>query len=111
MIYEAADVVVAPFPFADLPVAKPRPLLILSPAKINEATGQSLAAMITTASRSRWPTDVPILDQAAAGVHTPCIIRWKLFTIDNRLISRRIGGLGSDDRRKASEAVRGVIAI
>lgn len=71
MISEAADLIVAPFPFTDLPIAKTRPLLVLSSAASNEAAGQTLTAMITTAARSKWPTDVVLDDWATAGLRTP----------------------------------------
>jgi len=54
MISDAGDVVVVPFPFSDLPIAKPRPALVISPAASNERGGTTLLAMITTAAgRSR----------------------------------------------------------
>jgi mRNA interferase MazF len=48
--------------------------------------------MITSAERSTWPGDVP-LDPALLGLNKPCVIRMKLFTIDNLLIVRSISRL------------------
>lgn len=111
MICEPGAVVVVPFPFSDLPIAKPRPALVLSPSEMNSQTGQTLMAMITTASRSKWPHDVEIADLEAAGLPRACLIRWKLFSIDNRLISRQTGALSAEDRTAAAEASRAVIAL
>lgn len=111
MICEPGSVVVVPFPFSDLPVAKPRPALVLSSADMNGQTGQTLMAMITTAARSTWPHDVEIEDVDTAGLPRACRIRWKLFSIDNRLISRRTGRLSDAGRRTAAKAAGAVIAL
>ena len=54
--------------------------------------------MITTAVHSRWDHDVTIGDLESAGLQRPCIIRWKIFTIPNQSILKRIGALGASDR-------------
>lgn len=111
MICEPGAVVVVPFPFSDLPVAKPRPALVLSPADMNGQTGQTLMAMITTAARSQWPHDVEISDIETAGLPRACVIRWKLFSIDNRLIARQTGELSQSDRDTAAKSARAVVAL
>jgi mRNA interferase MazF len=111
MICEPGAVVVVPFPFTDLPMAKPRPALVVSPAEMNAQTGQTLMAMVTSAARSQWPHDTKIEDLGAAGLPRPCLVRWKLFSIDNRLISRQIGRLSETDRKAAAKAGRAVIAL
>lgn len=98
MICDLWDVAVVPFPFTDLALAKSRPALLLSPSTFNATHGNSILAMITRAKRSTWPTDHPIQDIAAAGLRHPCIVRRKLFTLDNRLLQRRIGSFGDADR-------------
>ena len=48
-----------------------------------------------------WPLDVPIGDLASAGLPAPSIVRFKLFTLDQRLVRRtlrRLGTLGAEDR-------------
>jgi mRNA interferase MazF len=111
MICEPGAVVVVPFPFSDLPIAKPRPALVLSPAEMNGQTGQTLMAMITTAARSNWPHDVEIVDLDTAGLSRTCHVRWKLFSIDNRLIARQTGELSASDRKAAARAAASVVAL
>ena len=41
--------------------------------------------------------DHEIGDIEAAGLEVQCIVRFKLFTLDNRLLLRKIGRLGQDD--------------
>lgn len=45
------------------------------------------------------------------GLSLPCIIRPKLFTLDNRLILRKLGALGAEDAGRARELLRSVLAI
>jgi mRNA interferase MazF len=92
VICEAGDVVVVPFPFTDSVETKRRPALILSPAEFNRQSGHSVMAMITSANRSSWPGDVAI-GSSNAGLRMPCVVRMKLFTLDNRLIAKTIGRL------------------
>jgi mRNA interferase MazF len=110
-ICDAADVAVVPFPFTDLALAKPRPALTLSSHAANEASGNTLFAMITTAARSRWPQDVPLADGAAAGLSEASIVRVKLFTLDNRLVSRKIGALSARDRQAVRRMLRQLITL
>ena len=97
MISERWDVVVVPFPFTDRPAAKRRPALAISQRAFN-AHGHSVLAMITTKTDPSWPGDTPLADPAAAGLPASSTVRLKLFTLDNRLISRIAGTLSASDR-------------
>jgi mRNA interferase MazF len=110
-VFEPGAVVVALYPFSDLPMAKPRPALVLSTAEFSKATGQVLLAMITTAARSSWPDDVPVTNLQAAGLSRACVVRTKFVTVTRRLIRDRIGALSSVDRAAASAACRGAIGL
>ena len=106
MICEAGAVVLVPFPFVDRPIAKHRPAAVLSTRDFNADNGQSILVMITTAARSTWPSDVALSDLGAAGLTRQSSVRWKVFTIPNQLILRRLGGLGDKDRRAVRSAAR-----
>jgi mRNA interferase MazF len=110
VICDFGDVVVVPFPFVDIAADKRRPSLVLSRATFNQAHGHSICAMITTAARSEWRSDVAIEDLKPAGLNRPCVIRWKLFTLPNDLILRRAGKLASRDRGKVISAMRTIMA-
>lgn len=105
MICERWATVVVPFPFTDKAASKRRPALAISTGAFN-AYGYTVLAMITTKTDHPWPGDVAIGDLDAAGLPQPCIIRWKLFTLDNRLILRVAGRLGDDDRSRAEASLR-----
>jgi mRNA interferase MazF len=104
--FESFTVVVVPFPFTDRPVAKRRPALVVSASEFNDAHGQVILAMITTARRSDWPSDVPLRDWRKAGLTTQCRVRLKLFTLDQPIVERQLGALSKRDR----DAVRASLA-
>ncbi len=98
MPYKQFDVVRVPFPFTDRTATKNRPALVLSDETVfNAPSGHSVMAMITSASHTPWPLDCCIADQAAAGLPAPSMIRFKLFTLDHRLVRGTLGKLANSD--------------
>ncbi len=97
LVLDNFDVVVVPFPFTDRLATKRRPALVLSAAGFNENSGNAVLAMITSAGQSNWPGDMAIRKLAAAGLSSPCLVRLKLFTLDQRLILRKSGRLAAVD--------------
>ncbi len=97
-IYECFAVVRVPFPFTDRQAQKRRPALVLSQPDFQQASGHLLLAMITSARQSSWPLDWPIGDRKAAGLPHDCVVRLKLFTLDERLVLDDLGALGGGDR-------------
>ena len=97
MICDAFDVVAVPFPFVDSRRTKRRPAVALTERAVNRE-GHCVFAMVTTKSHAPWPGDTEIEDFAAAGLNLSCVVRLKLFTLDNRLIAKRIGRLTQKDR-------------
>ncbi|MDA2926185.1 type II toxin-antitoxin system PemK/MazF family toxin [Acidobacteria bacterium AH-259-O06] len=105
MIFEQWDVVVVPFPFTEKPTTKRRPALVASKRAFNE-NGHSILAMITTKAHHPWPGDVELKNYTTAGLDLACIVRLKLFTLDNRLIVKALGHLSETDRRMTAESLR-----
>jgi mRNA interferase MazF len=62
--------------------------------------------MITTAAHRPWPGDVLLKDLGSASLDAPCVVRLKLFTLDNRLIIRKIGRLSAADQQEVSRQLR-----
>ena len=110
MICETWDVVVVPFPFTDSPASKRRPALVLSSQAFNQGSGHSLMAQITKAKQSSWPGDFSI-QNVEAGLPERCIVRMKLFTIDNRLIQKRLGRLNAHDQEQVQIGLRQLMAL
>jgi mRNA interferase MazF len=108
--FERYTVVRVPFPFTDRAATKNRPALILSDlAGFNAPAGHSVLAMITSADNPPWPHDHLIADLAAAGLPAPSRLRFKLFTLDNRLIRSTLGQLAPADARAVRAALKRVL--
>lgn len=107
MTYKMFDVVVVPFPFTDQNTDKKRPALVLSDFdSFNDITENCVLAMITSAHNPQWPLDTNIGGIQKAGLPAPSKVRMKLFTLDSRLIIRKIGGLSKKDQEAVQENVK-----
>lgn len=93
-IFEPFAVVRVPFPFTDRAVQRRRPAVVLSDREFQRGSAHVLLAMITTAKRSSWPPDWPIQNLASAGLNQACCVRFKLFSLDERLL---LGQLAASD--------------
>lgn len=98
MICDRYDTIVVPFPFAEQPILKRRPGVVVSGRTFNASNGASLVAMITTAKATSWPSDIALSDLPSAGLEVPCILRMRFVSLPNDLILRRLGRLGAVDR-------------
>lgn len=103
MICNIGDIVIIPFPFTDSESYKPRPAVVLSNNFWNKSHMHSLLAMITTACNTDWESDIKISNLEMSGLTTDSVIRFKLFTLDNRLIKSKIGELNDSDKAKVKE--------
>jgi mRNA interferase MazF len=84
-----------------------RPALVVSNPEFEKSTGLVWIAMITTADHDRRFGDIPIADQALAGLPAPSVVRAsKLTTLAVGKIRRRLGALGESDRVGARIALR-----
>jgi len=59
-------------------------------------------AMITTRGHAPWPLDCTIANLDSAGLPAPSVVRFKLFTLDHRLVLGVLGTLAPED----AESVR-----
>ena len=98
MGFDRYAVVRVPFPFTDRNATKNRPAVVLSDAvAFNTPAGHSVMAMITSQANPPWPLDCTLTDLAAAGLPAPSRVRFKLFTLDHRLVRGEIGRLAPAD--------------
>jgi mRNA interferase MazF len=110
--FERYAVVRVPFPFTDRNATKNRPALVLSDAvAFNVPAGHSVMAMITSAGNAPWPLDCPLVDLSAAGLPAPSLVRFKLFTLDHRLVRGQIGKLGAADAGTVSAALQSLLGM
>ena len=106
MNYKPGDIVIVPFPFIDKPVQKLRPALVLSSNPDGEYGNHLVLAMITSAKRSRWESDIILKEWQAAGLKAESIVRWKIFTIEDELIKEKRGNLSSNDLKSVKDGFR-----
>ena len=106
MDFERFSVVRVPFPFTDRQASKHRPALVLSDATaFNVPAGHSIMAMVTSADNPPWPLDCRLTDLSSAGLPAPSVVRFKLFTLDHRLVKGKLGSLSQADARLVSDAL------
>ena len=102
MICSRYDVVIVPFPFVERFKTKKRPAVVLSNEEFNR-NNHTILSMITTKKEPAWPGDSQISDYADAGLRLPCLVRFKFFTLDNRLLQKRIGHLSEKDSNQIAK--------
>lgn len=68
-------------------------------------------AMITSETNAPWPLDCPITNLIAAGLPVPSKVRFKLFTLDHRLIHGLLGQLGAQDQVTVRTALTTLLSI
>jgi mRNA interferase MazF len=110
--YSQFDVVAVPFPFTDTPKTKKRPALVLSENKESEfQNGYSVCAMITSQKNSPWPLDIIIKNIEKTGLPVASKVRMKIFTIDTKLIEKKIGVLDGEDIKNTKDNLRKLFAL
>ncbi len=106
MICDHWQVVAVPFPFMERPAVKRRPALVISTKEFNATNDHSILAMITTAMLEKWPSDYALLRSRDAGLNVACSVRWKIFTLPNSLIAKKLGELADEDREALAVRAR-----
>jgi mRNA interferase MazF len=107
--YDAFDVVVVPFPYADRLAEKRRPALVVSNRKL-AIHGVMWVAMITSADNVAWSSDVAIADLKRAGLPAPSVVRpAKIACIEPGRIDRRVGRLDKAAARAVEKRIRGFL--
>ena len=107
--FDAFDVVVVPFPYADRLAEKRRPALVISDRKL-AIHGVMWVAMITSADNEPWPSDVAIADLGRAGLPAPSVVRpAKIACIEPGRIVRRLGRVDKPTARNVVQKLRGFL--
>jgi len=109
VIYNKWDIVLVPFPFTDVNTAKKRPALVLNKPEYQINEGHLILLMITSARHSNWKSDILISDPAQAGLPSPSVIRFKMFSIDEKLILKKSGVLSRKDCLLVEENLKAII--
>jgi mRNA interferase MazF len=107
--FDAFDIVVVPFPYADRLAEKRRPALVISNRKL-APFGLIWVAMITSADNAPWSCDVDVADLASAGLPAPSVVRpAKIACIEPARIERRAGKLDKATAKAVAQKLRGFL--
>ncbi len=100
-MYNFKDIVLVDFPFSDISSSKKRPALVLLDMKDSDV----LVARITTKSYNS-AFDIEIFEWQIGGLLAPSFIRLhKIFTLNEKLINRKIGELQFSDGKKVNNVL------
>lgn len=110
--YEAGDVVLVPFPFADLTTHKQRPALVLACVASGGLPELAIVAMITSRTEAdEVPGDCRVDRWAAAGLARESKVRLaKVVTVEATLVRRKLGMLDAGDRIRVSRGLDALLA-
>jgi mRNA interferase MazF len=107
--FDAFDIVVVPFPYADRLAEKRRPALVISNRKL-APFGLIWVTMITSAENAPWPCDVTIANAARAGLPAPSVVRTaKIACIEPARIERRAGRLDKATAKAVAQKLKGFL--
>lgn len=110
MPFEFGDVVLVPFPFTSQTASKQRPAVIIS-NKIYNGTRPDAVMMAITSQFRPLPQigEVWISQWQAAGLLKPSTIKPVFATLEQAVIIRRLGVLGSGDQADLRSAISQVL--
>jgi len=106
--YNAGDVVLVFFPFADGATTKKRPALVVSPAAYAERYGDVVVIAITSAPQP--PSEPQIEGWRAAGLIKESWLKPAIASIAAPRIIKKLGTLSEGDRGGARAVVAALIA-
>jgi len=110
MPFEFGDVVLVPFPFTNQRASKKRPAVVVSIGAYSTARPDLVVMAVTSQLRpdpglgTTW-----ISHWQEAGLLKPSVVKPVFATIEQRLVLRRLGTLGDDDRAALSKAISEII--
>jgi mRNA interferase MazF len=108
--YSFGDVVLVPFPFTDQTGSKQRPAVVVSSTRYHRERPDLLLMPITSQvpSTARFG-DVAVSDIRAAGLIKDGVIKPVVFTIEAKLVRKKLARLVDDDQRALRHAIAQLI--
>jgi len=86
------DIILVPFPFADLSSTKRRPCLVLATYRPRSMSEHAIVCMMTSQVKvPHFPYDILFSDYKEAGLPKPTLIRLsKIVTVDSQIIIKKL---------------------
>ena len=110
MPYKQWDIVIVPFPFVNSLKSKPRPVLILNTKEFSIQNSHYLGAMITSSNQEKWFGDIDISLSPVSGLSVDSKVRFKIFTLDERIIKKKIGTLSKENITQVKESISKILS-
>jgi mRNA-degrading endonuclease toxin of MazEF toxin-antitoxin module len=110
MPFEFGDIVLVPFPFTSQSASKKRPAVVVSCRAYNLAR-PDIVMMAVTSQLHPLPAlgEVWVSRWQAAGLLRPSAVKPVFATLEQRLVLRQLGSLGSEDVAALRKAISDVI--
>ena len=94
------EVILVPFPYAELTATKARPAVVVSGREFFQAEGKVIVAGITSnVNAHRGPTNFNLIRWRECGLLKPSVVTSWLATLAPKLILMKIGALKADQLR------------
>ena len=101
------EIVLVPFPFADLTATKVRPALVMSSVLYHRTEPDLILVAINSHLKARpGATDYLLQDWEQAGLLAPSLVKVSLATLEPGLIRHRLGRLTARDLREVESKLR-----
>ena len=112
MALTRGDVVLVPFPYAELTASKTRPAVIVSARVFVSGEGRMTVAGITSQVAAHHNvTSYELPDWAAAGLKKPSVVTAWLATISPQLVRLRVGSLIRRDMKQVERRLRRALGL
>lgn len=108
--YEFGDVVLVPFPFTDQTATKKRPAVVVSSRRYHRDRRDLILMAVTSQMRANARIgEVMIEGWQEAGLLKPSVLKPLLTSIEKRLVLRKLGSLGKQDRGAVRQALSAIL--
>ena len=106
------DVVLVPFPYAELTATKARPAVVVSGRQFLSAEGKVVVAAVTSNVKAHvGPTNLPLTEWRGCGLLKPSVVTSWLATLDPKLALMRIGALNGGQLRALDSCLRATLQL
>lgn len=101
--YLKGDVILVRYPFTDLSGSKVRPSVVVSAPHVSNDV---LIVPLTSKSSSLFAGEFVLEDWGDAGLNVPSIVKRGVYTIEDRLVIKKIGSLSRADSNRLATSLK-----
>lgn len=106
------EVILVPFPFAELSATKSRPAVVVSGIEFFQSEGKIIVAAITSNVKAHGgPTNFHLAGWRGCGLLKPSVVTSWLATLSPKLILMRIGAVEGDQLRGIEASLRAALTL